>query len=175
MYYVIFQYVILYHDRYSASFLHVCCIAFDTVYPNDIHIIRYGFVSVLETIRARETEKYCFCANEHFGERENNEPVMLFFPSKLTTLCEQAPEGLWACSRGVVSRLIWGVEQARLECWAGAFGMLSLFVLNVEFVSLASLNLITLTFFWRRKTAAAWIFSVEQNPHVQAHVCTAVF
>ena len=71
------------------------------------------------------------------SERENNELVMLFFPSKLTTLCEQAPEGLWACSRGVVSRLIWGVELARLRCLAEPFVMLGRAVLNVE---LACLN-----------------------------------
>ena len=65
-------------------------------------------------IRARENLTNIASMPTSTSERENNELVMLFFPSKLTTLCEQAPEGLWACSRGVVSRLIWGVEQAHL-------------------------------------------------------------
>ena len=111
----------LYHDRYSAPFRHVYCIGFDTVYPHDIHIIRCGFVSVLEMIRARENLTNIASMPTSTSERENNELVMLFFPSKLTTLCEQAPEGLWACSRGVVSRLIWGVELAHLGCWAEPF------------------------------------------------------
>ena len=33
---------------------HICCIAVDTAYLYDIHIIRYSFVSVLEMIRARK-------------------------------------------------------------------------------------------------------------------------
>ncbi len=119
----------LYHDRYSASFLHVCCIAFDTVYPNDIHIIRYGFVSVLETIRARVNLKNIASMPTSTSERENNELVMLFPP--------QAHNPLGAGSRGVVSRLIWGVELARLRCLAEPFVMLGRAVLNVE---LASLN-----------------------------------
>ena len=108
MYYVISQYVMLYHDRYSASFLHVCCIAFDTVYHHDIHIIRYGFVSVLETIRARVNLKNIASMPTSTSERENNELVMLFFP--------QAHNPLGAGPQGVVSLLPRGCEQAHLGC-----------------------------------------------------------
>ena len=108
MYCIIFQYVILYHDRYSASFLHVCCIAFDTVYPRDIHIVRYGFVSVLEMIRARENLTNIASMPTSTSERENNELVMLFFP--------QAHNPLGAGSRGVVGLLPRGCEQAHLGC-----------------------------------------------------------
>ena len=80
MYYVIFQCVILYHDRYSASFLHVCCIAFDTVYPHDKHIVRYSFVSVLETIRAHVNLKSIASMQTSTLERENYESITLFFP-----------------------------------------------------------------------------------------------
>lgn len=134
----------LYHDRYSASFLHVCCIGFDTVYPNDIHIIRYGFVSVLETIRARVNLKNIASMPTSTSEKENNELVMLFFPpssqpfgSRLPRGCGLAPEGLWAGSFGVLSLPVWDVWLSRLWCWAEPFWMLSRPVLNVE---LASLN-----------------------------------
>ena len=70
MYYIIFQYVILYHDRYSTLFCYVCCIAFDTVYPHDIHIIRCSFVSVLEMIRARVNMENIASAQTSVLERE---------------------------------------------------------------------------------------------------------
>ncbi len=60
----------LYRNRYSTPFRHVCCIAFDTVYPNDIHIIRYGFVSVLETIHARANLKNIASMPTSTSERE---------------------------------------------------------------------------------------------------------
>ena len=115
----------LYHDRYSTSFLHVCCIAFDTVYPNDIHIIRYGFVSVLEMIRARVKLKNIASMPTSTSERENNELVMLFFPpssqpfvSRLPRGCGLAPEGLWAGSFGVLSLPEWDIEFAETKRWA---------------------------------------------------------
>ena len=115
----------LYHDRYSASFLHVCCIAFDTVYPYDIHIVRYGFVSVLEMIRARVNLRNIASMPTSTSERENNELVMLFFPpslqpfgSRLPRGCGLAPEGVWAGSFGVLSLPVWDVGQSRFECWA---------------------------------------------------------
>ena len=124
MYYVISQYVILYHDRYSASFLHVCCIAFDTVYPYDIHIVRYGFVSVLKMIRARVKLENIASMSTSTSEREDNGLVMLFFP--------QAHNPLWAGSRGVVGLLPRGCEQAHLGCWAYSFGVLGRAVWDVE-------------------------------------------
>ena len=38
-------------------FYRACCIAVDTVHLYDIHIVRYSFVSVLKTLRARESLK----------------------------------------------------------------------------------------------------------------------
>ena len=65
-------------------------------------------------------------------QRENNELVMLFFPkssqpfgSRLPRSCGLAPEGLWAGSFGVLSLLIWDVEQTRFECWACQLELLS--------------------------------------------------
>ena len=115
----------LYHDRYSAPFRHVYCIGFDTVYPHDIHIIRCGFVSVLEMIRARENLTNIASMPTSTSERENNELVMLFFlpssqpfGSRPTRGCEQAHLGCWACSFEMLSRPVLNVELASLNCWA---------------------------------------------------------
>ena len=51
---------------------------------------------------------------------------MTISPRKPNTLFEQAPEGLWACSQALGSRLIWGVEPAGLERWACWIDLMSL-------------------------------------------------
>ena len=105
----------------------------DTIYFSILHIYTMSFFIItaqqtcltprLDWIKAWQSPIPLSCA--HSRPRRQPRSPSPASPTPLGSLLPTpngpAPEGLWACSRGVVSRLIQSCGQARRQCWAGGF------------------------------------------------------
>ena len=66
--------------------------------------------------RRRKSRRLYFSQSTHALAHKNKPPRIIENLRKPNTLRELAPKGLWACSRGVVSKLPKGVGPAGEEC-----------------------------------------------------------